>query len=182
MDYATMLTMLVRTQGAPGDLIPPARERLRGIFPSVPGSFRTMESLLADSYRDRTFVLGILGTFALLSLVLASVGISGVVGYTVSSRAREIGIMLALGAGRWEVRRQMFIRSLYGVLAGIAVGMILAVVAGRVMESLLFQVEPTDAFTLTLAPLVLLVSGGVAILLPVVRYTRIDPAQSMKAE
>jgi putative ABC transport system permease protein len=141
-----------------------------------------MESLLADSYLDRTFVLGVLGIFALLSLALASVGISGVVSYTVSSRAREIGIMLALGAERWEVRRQMFFRSFYGVLAGIAVGMILAMVVGRVMESLLFQVEPTDAFTLTLAPLVLLVSGGVAILLPVVRYTRIDPTQSMRAE
>jgi putative ABC transport system permease protein len=176
------MTAVVHTDGDPADLFPPARERLRAVVPTVPGTLRTLDSLLADSFRDRTFTLGVLGAFAVLSLLLSAVGIYGVVSYTVSSRAREIGILLALGAERGGIRAGMFFRSIRGVLVGIVLGVGLAVLFGGVLESLLYEVEPRDPMTLTVAPMALLVAASVAILVPVVRHTRIDPVQAMKVE
>ena len=163
-------------------MVGPARERLQALAPNLPGTFRTMESLLVDSFRDRTFTLGVMGVFALISLFLSAVGIYGVVSYTVSGQAREIGIMLALGAAVAKLRGRIFLRSARPVLAGLAVGVGLAWVAGRGVESLLFQVSARDPGAFILAPLVLLVASALAILLPVLRHTRIDPANSMREE
>lgn len=180
--YASYMTAVLRTDGDPAGLIGPARERLRGTFPSVAGTFETLDTILAESFRDRTFTLGILGAFALLSLFLSAVGIFGVVGYTVSARAREIGIMLALGAGTGRLRRTLFLQSAWPVGLGVAVGLFLAILAGGVLESILFGVTSTDPFALTAAPLVLLCSASLAILVPVVRFTRVDPAGPMREE
>jgi ABC-type antimicrobial peptide transport system permease subunit len=176
------MTAVVHTDGDPADLFSPARERLRAVVPTVPGTLRTLDSVVAESFRDRSFTLGVLGAFAVLSLLLSAVGIYGVVSYTISSQAREIGILLALGAERGKVRAGMFFRSLRGVLVGIAVGIGVAVLAGGVLESLLFQVEPRDPVTLTLAPIVLLLAASVAIVVPVVKHTRIDPVNAMREE
>jgi hypothetical protein len=181
-DYARVMTAVIHSDGDPAELFPPARERLRAVVPTVPGTLRTLDSILAESFRDRTFTLGVLGAFALLSLLLSAVGIFGVVSYTVSSQAREIGILLALGAERGNVRAGMFFRSIRGVLVGIALGVGVAILFGGVLESLLFQVEPRDPVTLTVAPMVLLAAAAVAIMVPVVRHTRIDPVQAMRVE
>jgi putative ABC transport system permease protein len=180
--YARYMTATIRTGGDPSGLVGAARERLRAILPSVPGDFKTMDGILADSFRDRTFTLGVLGAFALLALFLAAVGIYGVVSYTVSARAREIGIMMALGAGTGRLRAQIFLQAARPVAAGLAVGIGLAVAAGGVLESLLFGVSSRDPTALTLAPLVLLCASAAAIFLPVFRYTRVDPAGSMREE
>jgi predicted permease len=182
LGYARFLTAAIRTSGESSGLIGPARERLREFQPGIPGNFRTLDSILADSFRDRTFTLGVLGVFALLSLFLSAVGIYGVVSYTVSARAREIGIMLALGAGTGRLRWQVFLGSARPVVAGLGAGLGLALATGRLLESLLFQVSPRDPTTLAAAPLALLVAASLAILLPVFRYTRVDPAGSMRAE
>jgi len=181
-NYARELTAVIHGSGDPGALIGPARERLRAVLPAVPGTFRTMESLLADSFRDRSFTLGVLGTFALLSLLLSAVGISGVVSYSLSSRTREIGIMLALGAGRGEIRGRFFLRTAGVVGVGIVAGLGLAVVTGELLRSLLYEVAPRDPVTLVMAPLVLMVAASLAILVPVVRYTRVDPVRAMRLE
>lgn len=180
--YARFLTATIRTSGDPSGVVGPARERLRDLLPGVPGGFRTMDSILADSFRDRTFTLGVLGAFAFLSLFLSAVGIYGVVGYTVSTRAREIGIMLALGAGIGRLRGQVFLKAVRPVVAGLAAGVGSALPSGRILESLLFQVSPRDPLTLAAAPLVLLFAASLAILLPVFRYTKVDPAGSMREE
>jgi putative ABC transport system permease protein len=182
LSYTRQLTAVLHTRGDPEGLIGPARQRLLAVAPNVPGTFRTLESLLADSYRDRSFTLGVLGVFALLSLFLSAVGIHGVVSYTVSAQTREIGIMLALGAQRGEVRARIFLRSARAVVAGTLVGIGLALTTGGVLQSLLYQVEPRDPVTLVLAPLVLLISASLAILLPVVRYTRVDPVSAMRMD
>jgi hypothetical protein len=182
LGYARFLTAAIHTSGDPSGLIGPARERLREFQPGIPGNFRTLDSILADSFRDRTFTLGVLGVFALLSLFLSAVGIYGVVSYTVSARAREVGIMLALGAGTGRLRWQVFLGAARPVVAGLGAGLGLALATGRLLESLLFQVSPRDPTTLAAAPLALLLAASLAILLPVFRYTRVDPAGSMREE
>jgi ABC-type antimicrobial peptide transport system permease subunit len=148
----------------------------------VPGTVATLESLVAESFSDRSFTLMVIGAFAFFSLVLAGVGIYGVVSFTLSTQTREIGIRLALGAGPGRIRRRTFLRSARVVAAGAVSGVLLALVLGGVMESLLFGVSPRDPLTLSTAPLVLLAAAALAIWIPVVRYTRVDPTVAMRAE
>ncbi len=161
-NYTWFMTWVLHTDGDPAELIAPARERLRAVVPDVPGTFQALDSLLADSFRDRTFIMGIVSAFALLALFLSAVGIYGVVSYTVSARTREIGIMLALGAQRTTVRVRIFLHAARAVVAGVAAGVGLALLAGGVLRSLLFEVVPQDPVTLILASVILLVaaSGG----------------------
>jgi hypothetical protein len=182
LNYTTHLTAVLHTEGDPAALVGPARERLRILAPSLSGTFRTMEARMADSVRDRRFILAALTGFALLSLLISAVGIFGVVSYTVSSRAREIGIMLALGAGLASLRTLMLVRSARPVVAGLGVGLVAAFLAGGVIESLLYQVSPRDPVAFAVAPLVLLAAAALAILVPVLRFTRVDPAACMREE
>ena len=182
LNYSRQFTAVIHTDGDPGGMVPAVRDRLRALAPNLPGTFSTMEGRLADSIRDRVFTLWILSGFAFLSLFLSAVGIFGVVSYTVSSRGREIGIMLALGAGRRTVRTSLFLRSARPVVVGLGVGAAAALLAGGVMESLLYQVSPRDPVALILAPMVLLVAAAIAIVLPVFRFTRVDPAGTMREE
>jgi putative ABC transport system permease protein len=141
-----------------------------------------MRARLGESLRERSFTLAVLGSFAALSLVLAAAGIFGVVSYSVSSRSREIGIRLALGAGARTVRQRIFL-SCFGIVAlGTAVGVVCAFAFSGAMESLLYGVSPRDPLTFAAAALVLLIAAGLAIWVPVLRYTRVDPMVTMRAE
>jgi predicted permease len=182
LGYTRYLTAVIHTTGDPALLTNPIRERLRALTPTVPGTVQTLDALVSESFRDRTFTLGLLGAFALLSLILASVGIYGVVGYTVSTRAREIGIRLALGAAPGRIRWQTFRQSAWVVLGGTLAGVLLALASGSVLESLLYGISPRDPVALALAPAILLAAAALAIALPVIRHTRVDPASTMKAE
>lgn len=181
-DYTWYMTCVIRTTGDPASLARPARERLRAVAPTVPGTIHTMRARLGESLRERSFTLAVLGSFAALSLVLAAVGIFGVVSYSVSSRSREIGIRLALGAGAWTVRQRIFLSSFGVVGLGTAVGVVCAFAFGGVMESLLFGVSPRDPMAFAAASLALLIASALAIWVPVVRYTRVDPVVTMRAE
>ena len=180
--YTRDMTAVIQTTGAPSALARPARERLRALAPTVPGRFLTMSARVGESLKERNFILAALGSFAALSLLLAAVGIYGVVSYSVSNRSREIGIRLALGAEPRMVRQRMFSSSLWIVAAGTAVGVMCALLFGNVMESLLFGVSARDATTLIAAPSVLLVAATLAIGIPVFRYTRVDPVEVLRAE
>jgi predicted permease len=182
LSHTGWMTAVIHTDGDPVSLAAPTRERIRGLAPGLPPRIETMEARLADSLKERSFLLSVLGAFATLSIVLASVGIYGVVSYSVSRRAREIGIRLALGANPRSVRTGVFTRALGVVAAGTGVGLLAAWALGGVMESLLFGVTPRDPVALASAPLVLLVVGALAILVPVHRHTRVDPVMTMKAE
>ncbi len=180
--YTRDMTAVIHTAGSPTALVQSARERLRAVAPSVPGTIRTMDALVNESLRERTFILATLGSFAALSLVLAAVGIYGVVSYSVTSRTREIGIKLALGAEPRVVRGRMFSSSIAVVCIGVGVGMIFALLSGRLMEGLLFGVSARDLSTLVAAPMVLLSAAALAIAIPVFRYTRVDPVEVMRAD
>jgi putative ABC transport system permease protein len=180
--YTRYMTAVIHTTRSPTALVRPIRERLRAVAPTVPGTFLTMSARVGESLRERNFILAMLGSFAVLSLVLAAVGIYGVVSYSVSSRSREIGIKLALGAEPQEVRRHIFTSSIVVVAVGAVVGMVCALIFGDLMEGLLYGVSSRDAATLIAAPVVLLAAATLAIGVPVFRYTRVDPVHVLRTE
>ena len=180
--YTRDMTAVIHTSGSTTALVQPVRERLRAVAPSVPGTIRTMEALVNESLRERKFILAALGSFAIISLVLAAVGIYGVVSYSVSNQAREIGIRLALGAEPRQVRGRIFASSMSVVGVGVVVGIACALLSGRLMESLLYGVSSRDVTTLLAAPAVLLAAATLAIGVPVFRYTRVNPVEVMRAE
>lgn len=182
LGYAWVLTAVLHTESDPAALARPARARLRALAPTVPGTVQTLESRVAESFRDRSFTLGVLGAFAILSLLLAAVGIYGVVGYTVSARSREVGIRLALGAETGDLRWTIFLHSAWRVAVGAGVGVVASLPLGGIMGSLLFGVSPHDPAVLATAPLVLLAAATVAIWIPVLHHTRVDPVVTMRAE
>jgi ABC-type antimicrobial peptide transport system permease subunit len=141
-----------------------------------------MKDLVAESLQEKTFTLSMLSGFAALSLILAAVGIYGVMSYSFSRRGREIGIRLALGAAPRALRHRFFSRALVVVASGAAAGMAGALAAGEVLASLLYGVDPRDPLTLAAAPAVVLSAAALAIWVPVLRHTRVDPMVTLRAE
>jgi len=182
ISHTGWMTAVVHTTADPVALAGPARERIQALAPGLPPRIETLDSRISDSLKDRSFLLSVLGAFAVLSVLLASVGIYGVVSYSVSRRAREIGIRMALGARPGTLRKGLFTGALKVVAVGAGAGLVAAWALGGAMEGLLFGVTPTDPLALVSAPLALLAVGAVAIGVPVYRHTRVDPAVTMKVE
>jgi ABC-type antimicrobial peptide transport system permease subunit len=150
--------------------------------PDVPLRISTLEATVAASVSDRRFVLVILGIFSVVALLLAGVGIYGVVSYHVARRTREVGIRLALGAPPAQVRGRVLKGAMVMVGGGVVVGLGAALLAGRLVESMLFGVRANDPTTLAVVLLTLVATAFLAALVPAVRSTRIDPMITMRAE
>jgi putative ABC transport system permease protein len=142
----------------------------------------TMEELVADSVARQRFSMLLLGIFASLALVLAAVGIYGVMSYSVAQRTREIGIRMALGAQRSDVLKMTIGGGLRLVLIGAAIGLVAALILTRVMSSLLFGVSPTDPLTFLSISLVLVSVAVLASYFPALRATRVDPMFALRYE
>ena len=181
-DYTRYLTATIHTAGDPTALFGPVRERLRAVSPNVPGTIATLQARVGERLQERTFTLAVLGAFAVLALVLAAVGIYGVVSYSVSRRAREIGIQLALGATPAMIKKRIFSASLGVVALGTATGVIAAFALSTLLESLLYGVSARDPAAFAAAPVILIVVGAIAIWVPVRRTTQVDPVVTMRAE
>jgi len=158
------------------------RRTLNRVDPDVPPRLQTMDSRVSGSLAERRFTLYVLGGFALVALTLATVGIYGVVSYSVARRTREIGIRLALGAEPAAVRRQVQASAMTMVGVGVVVGVIVAILSTRLLASLLFGVTPTDPVTLAAVAVVLLGAAWLGVALPARRSTRIDPLTTMRAD
>ena len=147
---------------------------------------RSVEQILDDSLSRRRFTLNLLGVSALLALLLSAIGIYGVVAYSVTQRAQEIGIRLALGAQAGDVIKLIIGRGIAPVLLGLAFGLAGAFALSRLMTSLtaglLFEVRPTDPATLTSITLLLVVVALLACYLPARRGTKVDPLTVLKHE
>jgi putative ABC transport system permease protein len=175
----------VVVEAANGDaaaLTPALRDRLRAADPDVPVRIRTLASVVRASLGERRFVMLVLGGFSLTALILAGVGIFGVVSYSVARRTREMGIRLALGADPGGVLRLVMAAAMRMVAAGLVAGVVGALAFTRIMRSLLYQVSPSDPWALAAATLLL---GGAALLaswLPARAGTRVDPMVTMRAE
>lgn len=143
---------------------------------------KPLEDVIGSSLAPRRFVLGLASCFAVIALLLAAIGIYGVLAYMVTSRTREFGVRLALGAAARSVLLLVVGQGLGWSLLGLALGLGGAVAGGRLLAGTLYGVQPIDATTYGSIVLGLLVVVGIACIVPAARATRVDPLTSMRAE
>jgi putative ABC transport system permease protein len=168
--------LVVRTSVDPMSLAMPLRNAVWAVDKDQPVSnIRSMDDIVSAAMARQRFSTMLLGIFAALALVLAAVGIYGVMSYSVAQRTREIGIRLALGAQRGDVLRMTMGQGLKLVSVGVGIGLIAAFILTRVMASLLFGVNPTDPTTFAVIPLVLMSVALLASYIPALRATKVDP-------
>ncbi|WP_263358702.1 ABC transporter permease [Acidicapsa ligni] len=142
----------------------------------------TMEQLLGDSTHDQSFSATLLLAFAALSLVLAGVGLFGVLSYLVAQRTSEIGIRIALGAQRTQVLRLMLLDGLKPAIFGLLLGLIASAGTVRLIRSMLYETQPLDPAVFLIVTVALLFVAGLACVLPAWRASRLDPMQALRAE
>jgi putative ABC transport system permease protein len=177
------MTLYVRTSGDPMAIVPAIRSEVRAIHPQVPlFAVSTLDTQMSESLAQPRFSAVLLGGFALLALVLASIGIYGVTSYAVSQRRREMGVRMALGAKAVEVLSLILRQHLVPALIGVAIGIAGALAVSRFLESLVYGVGTTDALTFVTVGLVLLAVAALAAYIPARRATRVDPLIALRAE
>jgi ABC-type antimicrobial peptide transport system permease subunit len=176
-------SFVIRTANDPAAMADPIRKAIWSIDAQVPvPEVRTMQTIVDGSLAARNFQLHLLLAFAVCALVLAALGIYGVVAYSALQRTRELGIRIALGAQPAQIYRLILEDGVRPVLFGTLAGIALAVLAARAISGLLFGVAGFNIGIAAAAAAVLLVTGGLASLLPAIRATRIDPVQALRAE
>jgi len=180
---APSVTVSVRTAGEVPGLVPTLRREVGALDPNLPLWWvKTLESALEDAIGQQKFYLMLLGLFATLAVVLAAVGLYGVVAYLVSKRTREIGIRVALGAGRNDVTRLVLVQGLTPTVIGAAIGVLSAVAGSRVLSGMLYQVDPWDPMTFASGTALLFVVALLASVLPAWSATRIPPTEAIRTE
>jgi putative ABC transport system permease protein len=177
------MAVYLRTDTNPTSLTQPLRQQVQAVDPNLPlFGERAMDDLVSASLAQRRFAMQVVGLFGALALLLAGIGIYGVMAYSVSQRTREIGIRLALGASRGAIMRWVLRQGMNLTLAGVVVGVIGALVATRLLRSLLFGVAPTDLITYAGLALLLAVVALLACYIPARRATRVDPMIALRYE
>lgn len=177
------IMLVMRIDGDPMTAAPMIRKELSSIDPTQSFySVKTMEQALADSIAPRRFNLLLLGTFAFVALVLAVLGVYGVVAYAVSERTQEIGIRLALGAERHRVVRMIVAQGMLSVFAGIVAGLAAAIAATRLIAGLLYGVEALDPPTFVVATTALAAVAFIACAAPALKAAFVDPVIALRAE
>ncbi|HEX6215037.1 MAG TPA: ABC transporter permease, partial [Vicinamibacterales bacterium] len=176
-------TIVIRTAGDPASMTRSLVGAVRAVDPEQPVlDIATMEDVVEESLGQRPFAMLLLAAFAMLALVLATVGIYSVLAYTVRQRVREIGIRMALGAPTGGVLRLIVIEGLKPTLVGVVLGLALAAALVRVMTTLLYGVDQHDPGTFSAVAAIMLVVGVVATLVPAFRATRVDPIVTLRSE
>ncbi|MGH9662058.1 MAG: FtsX-like permease family protein, partial [Bryobacteraceae bacterium] len=177
------MTFVVRTTTDPLAASAPAAAAIRALDSLLPvADIRAMDQLLADSLARSRFNTLLLALFAFLAITLAAIGIYGVMSYLVAQRTPEIGLRMALGAGRADVVRMILRRGVLLSVAGAASGLAAAFAATRLLEGLLYGVRPGDPLTLIAAALLLAAVSLAACLLPARRASKVDPLVALRYE
>jgi putative ABC transport system permease protein len=176
-------TLVVRTQSDPAGMAGAVKEQIWKVDSQLPLTLvKTMNDVAEGSFSARRFNMLLLAIFAALALVLAAVGIYGVMSYAVTQRTQEIGIRMALGARAVDVLKLIIRNGLALTLAGVVIGVGGALALTRLLRTLLFGVTPTDAFTFVTVSAVLIVVAMVACYLPARRATKVDPLIALRYE
>jgi predicted permease len=173
----------LRTSGDPGTLGDAVRAEVQRVDPSIPVfNVRTMDSIVSAFLAERRFALELLGIFAGVALLLASVGIYGVMAYTFSRRTNEIGVRIAMGAQRSDILRMAFAESSVVIAIGVFAGLAGSLALTRFLQSMLFEVKPSDPATFASIALLLAVVTLLACFIPARRATRVDPLTALRHE
>ena len=173
----------MRTTTDPMSMLPSVRREVRAIDPTIPVSeASSMKQVRAQGLTDRRLPMQLMAAFALLALVLAAVGVYGVMAYSVAARTREIGVRVALGAQPRNVFGMIVRQGLGAAAAGLTLGLLGAAALGRVLTSLLYGVKPTDVLTFVGVAGVLLGVVLAACLVPARRAVRVDPLEALRSE
>ncbi len=175
--------LAVRTHGDPGAVYGAVRSLVAQIDPELPvHDMRPMEQVVAETMASRRLTLWLVGAFAALALVLASVGIYGVMSYAVTERVHEIGVRMALGAQRRDVLRLVVGHGMRHAAIGLLLGTVAAFFAARAMTTLLFGIRPGDPLTYIGIAVVLALAALVACYIPARRATSVDPMVALRYE
>lgn len=182
-DPFTSMYFCVRTEGDPAGFISSVRAVMRELDPELPlDAMVTAEALVSTSLSRKRFSMLLMTVFAGLALMLAMVGIYGVISYSVTEATQEIGIRMALGAGRTHVLRIVLGYAGGLMAAGLVTGIGAALLSGRLLAAQLFEIEPTDPLTLAAVALTLAATGLAASLIPAWRAMRVDPMVALRNE
>ena len=175
--------VVARAAGNPRAIADRLRQAVHRVDADVPVTrMRTMQDVRDDSVAVQRFQLQLAAAFAAAALLLTALGLYGVVAYSVAHRTRELGIRVALGAPPSAVRRLVLRQGLQPVAIGLAAGIAVALIAGSVIASLLYEVSPADPLVYALVAGVLLGTGLLACWLPAERATRVNPLEALRAE
>jgi predicted permease len=179
----TEASLVLRTRVDPTALAGAVRKAIAEVDPQVAvPNVRTMEDVVDVSVAGRRFQMQLLVMFAIFALLLAALGIYGVVAYSVVQRTQEIGIRMALGANRSDVYQMILAEAVTPVLMGAITGVVVASIAGRIIANLLFEVRATNPLVAAISCLILIVVGVAASLLPAAKAAVVDPMNALRAE
>jgi ABC-type antimicrobial peptide transport system permease subunit len=175
--------LVIRSSQPTAPLVAAVRETLKPLSPNLPGNaVRTLQQLVDKSVSPRRFVVLMLGGFAGFALILASLGIYGLISYSVNQRTREIGIRMALGASASDVQARIVVQTLRLAAIGIAIGVVASWSLAQFLSGLLFGVTASDPATFLGILVVLTMVAALAGYLPARRASRIDPLVALRAE
>lgn len=179
----SFMTLVASTVGDPSEMMGTVGRTVQTLDPDqVPTDAATMEQVMADSIQTRRFSMVVLGAFALLALLLAAVGIYGVMSYAVAQRRRELGIRMALGARSSDVLSLILKSALGLTIAGISIGAVGVFGLTRLMKSLLFGIAPTDITTFVVVCASLIGVSLIACYLPARRATKVNPVEALRKQ
>lgn len=175
------MNLVTKTDAAPEVTAQALTQAVRELDPRLPvNNVVPMTTLLGGTVEEPRFLAAIAGTFALLSMLLAAIGVYGVMAYAVTARQKEIGVRLALGASRRDVFALMYSGGLKLMIAGVVLGAAGAAALAPALRTLLYGLEPLDVTTFSAMGAVLLVTSGLAVLIPATRATRVDPVATLR--
>jgi ABC-type antimicrobial peptide transport system permease subunit len=182
-DWTSDVALVVRSSVNPLSLSVPIQKQIAAIDSAQPVyDVRTMQEIIGRATASQNFTATMVLAFAALSLLLAAVGLYGVLSYLVSQRSSEIGIRMALGAQRTEVLRLVLLDGLRPVIVGLVIGSAGAIAAGMLIRSILYSTRPIDPLVFAAMVGTLLVTAAIASAVPALRACRIEPSQALRTE
>jgi len=175
--------LVVRTSRLPKLLVPDVRAAMKEFDPTLPSrEFTTLEQIVDHAVAPRRLITNLLGGFSFLALVLACIGLYGVIAYSVGQRTQEIGIRLAIGAQRSHVLRLIVGEGLELAMIGVALGLIASLLATRVLENMLFGVTATDPLIFAINAAIMIAIAVFACFVPARRASKVDPLEALRYE